>query len=265
MWRSGGLEVWRSTQTPFDRPSPSPITHRPSLLEIVDKVLVLRDGKGTAQHAFPAGIEPGARVLAEESVYDQVVEGLAAYARGLAADATRMYTLFAAPPDRDLDWQDAGVAGVVAMRYNLFVVTAAQLVAGLYASLVRGAEQLRFRHAEVPEVGVPTLGAQQQRTAAQQLRAVAQALELLHQRGVAVPLLRDRAVQAILVTDDHSKIILMNQQAEQLFQEGGQGQRSRTQAVRANDTKFTTFISDFTLGPAMSSASRVAFLVSPHC
>jgi leucyl-tRNA synthetase len=28
------------------------------------------------------------------------------------ADATRMYTLFAAPPDRDLDWQDAGVKGV---------------------------------------------------------------------------------------------------------------------------------------------------------
>jgi hypothetical protein len=34
---------------------------------------------------------------------------------------------------------DAGVAGVVAMRYNLYVVTAAQLVAELYASLARGA------------------------------------------------------------------------------------------------------------------------------
>jgi len=28
------------------------------------------------------------------------------------ADSTRVYTLFAAPPDRDLDWQDAGVEGV---------------------------------------------------------------------------------------------------------------------------------------------------------
>jgi len=27
------------------------------------------------------------------------------------ADATRLYTLFAAPPDRDLDWQDAGIEG----------------------------------------------------------------------------------------------------------------------------------------------------------
>src|SRR5512141_2137574 len=38
------------------------------------------------------------------------------------ADATRMYTLFAAPPDRDLDWQDAGVKGVsrfLARAYRL--------------------------------------------------------------------------------------------------------------------------------------------------
>ncbi len=28
------------------------------------------------------------------------------------ADSARMYALFAAPPDRDLDWQEDGVAGV---------------------------------------------------------------------------------------------------------------------------------------------------------
>jgi leucyl-tRNA synthetase len=28
------------------------------------------------------------------------------------ADAARMYTLFAAPPDRDLDWQDMGIEGI---------------------------------------------------------------------------------------------------------------------------------------------------------
>jgi hypothetical protein len=33
---------------------------------------------------------------------------------------------------------DAGVAGVVAMRYNVYVVTAAQFVADLYATLIRG-------------------------------------------------------------------------------------------------------------------------------
>ncbi len=33
---------------------------------------------------------------------------------------------------------DAGVAGVVAMRYNVYVVTAAQFVADLYAALAQG-------------------------------------------------------------------------------------------------------------------------------
>jgi leucyl-tRNA synthetase len=28
------------------------------------------------------------------------------------ADATRMYSLFAAPPDRDLDWQESGIEGI---------------------------------------------------------------------------------------------------------------------------------------------------------
>src|SRR3954468_14864967 len=28
------------------------------------------------------------------------------------ADSTRMYSLFAAPPDRDLDWQEQGVEGI---------------------------------------------------------------------------------------------------------------------------------------------------------
>jgi leucyl-tRNA synthetase len=36
------------------------------------------------------------------------------------ADATRLYTLFAAPPDRDLDWQDQGVEGVYRFLARLF-------------------------------------------------------------------------------------------------------------------------------------------------
>ena len=38
------------------------------------------------------------------------------------ADSARMYSLFAAPPDRDLDWQEDGVAGVsrfLGARYRL--------------------------------------------------------------------------------------------------------------------------------------------------
>ena len=44
------------------------------------------------------------------------------------ADATRMYALFAAPPDRDLDWQEEGVAGIsrfLARVYRLVMKYAA--------------------------------------------------------------------------------------------------------------------------------------------
>jgi leucyl-tRNA synthetase len=40
------------------------------------------------------------------------------------ADAVRMYTLFAAPPDRDLDWQDSGIEGIqrfLSRVYRFFV------------------------------------------------------------------------------------------------------------------------------------------------
>jgi leucyl-tRNA synthetase len=55
------------------------------------------------------------------------------------ADATRMYALFAAPPDRDLDWQEDGVAGVsrflgrvwrIVMKYAVVVRAGAGEAAG---------------------------------------------------------------------------------------------------------------------------------------
>jgi leucyl-tRNA synthetase len=42
------------------------------------------------------------------------------------ADATRMYTLFASPPDRDLDWQDTGIEGIqrfLGRVYRFYVKT----------------------------------------------------------------------------------------------------------------------------------------------
>ncbi|MDQ3704646.1 MAG: CHAT domain-containing protein [Chloroflexota bacterium] len=63
----------------------------------------------------------------------QVSEG-ADQAANLADDHARVraYGSFAQ------EVADAGVAGVVAMRYNVYVVTAAQFVADLYTSLIRG-------------------------------------------------------------------------------------------------------------------------------
>jgi PAS domain S-box-containing protein len=55
----------------------------------------------------------------------------------------------------------------------------------------------------------------------------------------------------ILVTDDQSNIILMNREAERLFEAPAQSDLNSKirQDVRTNDTKFSSFISDFALSP----------------
>ncbi|HMA03015.1 MAG TPA: ATP-binding protein, partial [Gemmatimonadaceae bacterium] len=64
-------------------------------------------------------------------------------------------------------------------------------------------------------------------------------------------LILENVADPILVTDDRSNIILMNPQAEELFQfDAHKDDHARAAAVRGNDTKFTTFISDFTIGLA---------------
>ena len=75
-------------------------------------------------------------------------------------DATRMYALFAAPPDRDLDWQEDGVAGVsrflarvyrLAMKYGL---SASQRVSEPVAAEQgeAGAKLLRTLHQTIAKV-----------------------------------------------------------------------------------------------------------------
>jgi len=62
-------------------------------------------------------------------------------------------------------------------------------------------------------------------------------------------LILENVADPILVTDERSNIILMNDQAEQLFETRGAEPRSRReiQAVQGNDTKVTSFISEFAL------------------
>ncbi|HEX8231005.1 MAG TPA: CHAT domain-containing protein [Chloroflexia bacterium] len=70
---------------------------------------------------------------APDAVADGTLPGEAAQIKTLDAHAkVRAYGSLAQ------EVMDAGVTGVVAMRYNVYVVTAAQFVADLYASLVRG-------------------------------------------------------------------------------------------------------------------------------
>ncbi len=63
-----------------------------------------------AHHLFTQGmvIKDGAKMSKSKGNVVSPDDMVARY----GADATRMYALFAAPPDRDLDWQEDGVAGV---------------------------------------------------------------------------------------------------------------------------------------------------------
>jgi PAS domain S-box-containing protein len=71
-------------------------------------------------------------------------------------------------------------------------------------------------------------------------------------------LILENVADPILVTDDRSKIILMNDQAERLFElQDRETSRHQQQAVRGNDTRFTTFISDFLLSSDRSTQTRM--------
>jgi PAS domain S-box-containing protein len=70
-------------------------------------------------------------------------------------------------------------------------------------------------------------------------------------------LILENVADPILVTDDRSNIILMNKQAEQLFESDDSVRWERAAMVQANDTKFTTFISDFTISPSLARREQM--------
>jgi PAS domain S-box-containing protein len=75
-------------------------------------------------------------------------------------------------------------------------------------------------------------------------------------------LVLENVADPILVTNERSNIILMNDQAEHLFQLNDGEERSRREiaAVRGNDTKFTSFISEFALLDDDSRRERMSLL-----
>jgi leucyl-tRNA synthetase len=74
------------------------------------------------------------------------------------ADSTRMYALFAAPPDRDLDWQEDGVAGVSRFLARVWRLTTkhAPLARSAHASTAKaqngGAALLRKLHQTIAKI-----------------------------------------------------------------------------------------------------------------
>ena len=71
----------------------------------------------------------------------------------------------------------------------------------------------------------------------------------------------------ILVTDDQAKILLMNEKAEQLFEVGDTGggayEYHVKRAVLSNDTRFSTFIAEFSLSAERTRRERMT-LVRPE-
>jgi leucyl-tRNA synthetase len=102
-----------------------------------------------AERLFTQGmvIKNGAKMSKSKGNVVSPDEMIARY----GADATRMYALFAAPPDRDLDWQEDGVAGVsrfltrvyrFALRHG---AAARQATAPFSTDHLSGAEQVILR------------------------------------------------------------------------------------------------------------------------
>ncbi len=73
-----------------------------------DLGLIVNDEPATRLFTQGMVIKDGAKMSKSKGNVVSPDDMIARY----GADATRMYALFAAPPDRDLDWQEDGVAGV---------------------------------------------------------------------------------------------------------------------------------------------------------
>ena len=81
-----------------------------------DLGLIANDEPVTRQFAQGMVIKDGAKMSKSRGNIVSPDEMVARF----GADATRMYALFAAPPDRDMDWQEDGVAGVSRFLARVF-------------------------------------------------------------------------------------------------------------------------------------------------
>jgi leucyl-tRNA synthetase len=81
-----------------------------------------------AERLFTQGmvIKDGAKMSKSKGNVVSPDEMIARY----GADATRMYALFAAPPDRDLEWQEEGVAGISRFLSRVYSLVTSYINAG---------------------------------------------------------------------------------------------------------------------------------------
>jgi leucyl-tRNA synthetase len=105
-----------------------------------DLGMIENDEPATRQFSQGMVIKDGAKMSKSRGNVVSPDDMIARY----GADATRMYSLFAAPPDRDLDWQEDGVAGTSRFLSRVF-----RLV-HRYARIAAGAKGLAAVGESIP-------------------------------------------------------------------------------------------------------------------
>ena len=99
----------------------------------------------------------------------------------------------------------------------------------------------------------------------QQFKRVRQAEARARRERDRINLMLENVGDPILVTDEDSNIILMNRQAERLFDlpPEAEADAARRLELRANDTKFSSLVSDFALSPDSTRVEELR-LVDPE-
>jgi leucyl-tRNA synthetase len=125
------------------------------------------------------------------------------------ADAARMYALFAAPPDRDLDWQEDGVAGVSRFlaRVYRFVMRHAEVVraSSIATSAVspEATALLRKLHQTIRKITLDFGGRWHFNT------SIAAIMELMNELTAADAAIADSRIPATVVASVLESLVLM--------------------------------------------------------
>ncbi len=157
------------------------------------------------------------------------------------ADAARMYSLFAAPPDRDLDWQEDGVAGVSRFlgrvyRFTMKYATIARTAQGQPVGAPRGValKLLRKLHQTIAKITLDFEGRWHFNT------CVAAIMELMNELQAADAQLASGEVPAAVIHELLRSLVLMvapfaPHLAAELWEElGGEGEVLRAPWPKSN-------------------------------
>jgi leucyl-tRNA synthetase len=122
------------------------------------------------------------------------------------ADATRMYALFAAPPDRDLEWQEEGVGGIsrfLGRVYRLTMKYGATPVNGAGGDIAAEAALLRTLHQTIAKITEDFSGRWHFNT------CIAAIMILVNEIAAAEPLMDAGKVSGAVITTVFKNLTLM--------------------------------------------------------